>query len=82
MEEEEHDVPLEFEPSLPEMQFESIQEKVDGVPFNAERAIVLFKPVNSPLMRSSSKYSVSVDSDFIFGFKSMYYKPIFVCFTF
>lgn len=73
MEEEEHDVPLEFEQSLPEKLVESTREEVDGIPFNAERAIVLFKPVNSPWMKSESKYSFSVDSDIISGFKSMYF---------
>ncbi|XP_038880770.1 uncharacterized protein LOC120072359 [Benincasa hispida] len=36
---------------------------------NQERAIVLFKPVNSPFLQSSP-LSVSVDSDIISGFKS------------
>lgn len=72
MEEEEHDVPVEFEQLLPEKQVENTREEVDGIPLNAERAIVLFKPVNSPLMQSPSKFSVSVDSDIISGFKNQF----------
>lgn len=75
MEEEEHDVPVEFEQLLPEKQVENTREEVDGIPLNAETAIVLFKPVNSPLMQSPSKFSVSVDSDIISGFKSMRCRP-------
>ena len=38
---------------------------------NQERAIVLFKPVNTSFLQSSP-LSVSVDSDIISGFKSKY----------
>lgn len=38
---------------------------------NHERAIVLFKPVNTSFLQSSP-LSVSVDSDIISGFKSKY----------
>lgn len=38
---------------------------------NQEKAIVLFKPVNTnPLLHSPSNFSVSVDSNFFSGFKS------------
>ncbi|RVW27940.1 hypothetical protein CK203_094116 [Vitis vinifera] len=72
MEEEEMMFPVEFEQLLPEKQVENTREEVDGIPLNAERAIVLFKPVNSPLMQSPSKFSVSVDSDIISGFKNQF----------
>ncbi|KAF7849273.1 hypothetical protein BT93_L1022 [Corymbia citriodora subsp. variegata] len=46
-----------------------------SAPENEERAIVLFKPVHGRLQRgpSPSSFSVSVDPDFISGFKSQFY---------
>lgn len=42
-----------------------------ALPSNDERAIVLFKPMNTSFMQSApSNLSVSVDSDIISGFKS------------
>lgn len=41
---------------------------------NQERAIVLFKPVNTTFLQSSP-LSVSVDSDIISGFRSKYSLP-------
>lgn len=40
---------------------------------NQEKAIVLFKPVNTnPLLHSPSNFSVSVDSNFFSGFKNQF----------
>lgn len=46
---------------------------MEGRPFfdNQERALVLFKPVNTPFLQSSP-LSVSVDSDIMSGLKSKY----------
>lgn len=47
-------------------------EELSTPPVNEERAVVLFKPVNTHLLHSPSKFSVTVDSEIISGFKSKY----------
>lgn len=72
MEEEEPEIPLAFEqsggggggPSVP------VMEEFPRVATNEERALVLFKPMNTLLLHSPSNFSVSVDSDMISSFKS------------
>ncbi|XAR63762.1 hypothetical protein NMG60_11023826 [Bertholletia excelsa] len=44
-------------------------EELPMVPENEERAIVLFKPMSTPLFQSPSSFSVTVNSDVISGFK-------------
>lgn len=48
-------------------------------PVNEERAIVLFKPVRSPILQrqSPSTLSVSVDPDVISGFKSKWLNTLY-----
>ncbi|XP_059636925.1 uncharacterized protein LOC132279027 [Cornus florida] len=79
MEEDEPEIPLVFQHSMPQTQHLSdSMEKVGGPvieelpcePVNEERAIVLFKPMNSPLMQSPSNFSVSVSPDLITGFRN------------
>ncbi|KAL6977886.1 hypothetical protein U1Q18_026669 [Sarracenia purpurea var. burkii] len=82
MEEEEPEVPLIFEQQVTpeEHHLPSIEEQVGGsgpimqefpsVPKNEERAIVLFTPMNTPLLQSPSNFSVSVNSDIISGIKN------------
>lgn len=49
----------------------AIQELSGGLPVNEERAIVLFDPMNSMLpMQPRSPFSISVNSDFLSGYKS------------
>lgn len=45
-------------------------EELPSVPENEERAIVLFKPMNTHPVHSPSNFSVKVDPQFINGFKS------------
>ncbi|XP_057980554.1 uncharacterized protein LOC131166222 [Malania oleifera] len=47
-------------------------EELPSVPVNEERAIVLFKPMNTPLLHSPSNFSISVDSDIISDFKNFW----------
>lgn len=72
MEEEEPEIPLAFQQSGGGGGGASVPvlEELPHVPMNEERAIVLFKPMNTPLLHSPSNFSVSVDSDMISNFKS------------
>ncbi|XAR63713.1 hypothetical protein NMG60_11023749 [Bertholletia excelsa] len=79
--EEDRDGPWVFEqPMAPEENFASntvqlgesglVIEELPDVSKNDERAIVLFKPMNSPLPQSPSNFSISVDSNIISGIKN------------
>lgn len=76
IEEEECDIPIDFEHSVPnEPRFDGTStggikiEELPSEPSNEERAIVLFKPINtSPLLQSPSYFSV--DPHLISGFES------------
>ncbi|KDP45832.1 hypothetical protein JCGZ_17439 [Jatropha curcas] len=71
MEEEEAEMhpPAVFVGGVEEKQ----QPMVDSGVGNQERAIVVFKPVKTnPLLHSSSNFSVSVDSDLVYGIKSQF----------
>lgn len=78
MEEDEFDIPLGFGKLIPQENFANDLRKVRGPiieelpvePENEERAIVLFKPMNTSLLHSPSAFSLSVDSDLISGFKN------------
>lgn len=48
-----------------------IEELPNGVE-NEEKAIVLFNPNNTPLVKSPSNFSISVNPQFISGLKSKY----------
>ncbi|PIN18166.1 hypothetical protein CDL12_09163 [Handroanthus impetiginosus] len=76
-EEEESDIPMAFEPLAQEHGTDSNPsgglkiEELPNLPDNEERAIVLFKPINtSPLSHSPSNFSVSVNPDLISGLKN------------
>ncbi|KAJ0800522.1 hypothetical protein HanPI659440_Chr03g0103961 [Helianthus annuus] len=46
------------------------------LPVNEERAIVLYDPVNNaPLLQTRSPFTISVNSDFLSGFKSKFITP-------
>lgn len=45
-------------------------EELPSVPENEERALVLFRPMSTPLLLSPSNFSVSVNSDIIAGIKN------------
>ncbi|KAI4346513.1 hypothetical protein L6164_007403 [Bauhinia variegata] len=47
-------------------------EELPSSPVNQERAIVLFKPVNTSPLGSPSNFSVTVDSDIISGIKNQF----------
>lgn len=49
----------------------AIDELSGSLPVNAERAIVLYDPMNNN-MPSRSPFSISVNSDFLSGFKSKF----------
>lgn len=83
MEEEEPEVPFGFNPPpmgdkhIPSYMEQTgglgscpIIEELSNVPGNEERALVLFKPMSTPLLLSPSNFSVSVNSDIISGIKS------------
>ena len=82
MEEKEPKVPLVFEQlGVPDEQLPRIKgefrgssgpviEELPNESENEERAIVLFKDVNTPLLRSPSNLSVTVNSDLFSGIKS------------
>ncbi|KAI3447305.1 hypothetical protein Pfo_003970 [Paulownia fortunei] len=78
IEEEECEIPIAFEHSLlQEQSFGSNSsgglkiEELPSVPSNEEKAIVLFKPINTtPLLHSPSNFSVSVDPHLISVFKN------------
>lgn len=75
IEEEEPDISIGFEQPELERTFGNncrrgvVIEELPDIPENEERALVVFKPVSTPLVQSSN-FSVSVDPRFISGFKS------------
>ncbi|OVA19275.1 hypothetical protein BVC80_521g77 [Macleaya cordata] len=73
MEEEESGVPIDFDQVLPEEQpfSASVTENAPSLSLNEERALVLYNPMNTPLLKSpsSSNFSITVNSDLIPGFK-------------
>lgn len=88
MEEEEPEVPFGFNPPpmgdkhIPSYMEQTgslgscpIIEELSNVPGNEERALVLFKPMSTPLLLSPSNFSVSVNSDIISGIKSKHLFP-------
>ncbi|CAA2983786.1 Hypothetical predicted protein [Olea europaea subsp. europaea] len=73
--EEESEIPMSFEQSVPEQSFvgnaEGLTiEELPTVPENQERSIVLFNPTNMPLLQSPSNFSISVNPDLISGLKN------------
>lgn len=76
--EEEHEIPVMLEQSQRQEQRLGSNEsgvlkieELPNVPENEERPIVLFKPIiTTPLLHSSSNFSVSVDPHLISGLKS------------
>lgn len=68
MEEEDQAVPL----SIPEELAVSEMVDAESPPLNEERALVLYKPVNSPLILSPSPTNISfrVSPDLVDGLKS------------
>ncbi|KAJ8564513.1 hypothetical protein K7X08_000973 [Anisodus acutangulus] len=74
---EEPEVPIAFEQAATDPSFGSnagnrgiVIEELPSAPENEERAIVLFKPTNTPLVHSPSNFSLKVNPQFINGFKS------------
>ncbi|XP_049405865.1 uncharacterized protein LOC125869335 [Solanum stenotomum] len=74
---EEPEIPIAFEQAATYPSFGSnavnrglVIEELPSVPENEERAIVLFKPMNTQPMHSPSNFSVKVDPQFLNGFKS------------
>ncbi|MCD9642972.1 hypothetical protein HAX54_030070 [Datura stramonium] len=74
---EEPEIPIAFEQAAtyPSIGTNAVNrglviEELPSVPENEERAIVLFKPMNTPPVHSPSNFSVKVDPQFINGFKS------------
>lgn len=74
---EEPEIPIAFEQAAtyPSFGINAVNrglviEELPSVPENEERAIVLFKPMNTPPVHSPSNLSVKVDPQFINGFKS------------
>lgn len=54
----------------------AIDEVSGGLPVNEERAIVLYDSMNNiPLLQTRSPFSISVNSDFLTGFKSKLLTP-------
>ncbi|KAL4564455.1 hypothetical protein LXL04_028519 [Taraxacum kok-saghyz] len=50
-----------------------------GLPENEERAIVLYDPTNNiPSLQSRSPFSISVNSDFLSGYKSKFFTPYII----
>ncbi|KAL2533437.1 hypothetical protein Adt_06788 [Abeliophyllum distichum] len=75
MEEEESEIPMSFEQSVPEQRLVGNTggltiEELPSEPENPERSIVLFNPVNTPLLQCPSNFSISVNPDLISGFKN------------
>lgn len=77
---EEPEIPISFEQAATYPSFGSnavnrglVIEELPSVPENEERAIVLFKPMNTPHVHSPSNFSVKVDPQFINGFKSQFF---------
>eukprot|EP00262_Sarcandra_glabra_P000563 TRINITY_DN1066_c0_g1_i1.p1 TRINITY_DN1066_c0_g1~~TRINITY_DN1066_c0_g1_i1.p1 ORF type:complete len:251 (-),score=62.44 TRINITY_DN1066_c0_g1_i1:223-975(-) len=85
MEEEEPGIPLVFEQHVPEISLQnSAQQSIDvmteamtSLPLNEERALVLYKPVHTPLLQvqslPSSNLSFTVNSNLVPGFKSEFF---------
>lgn len=76
IEEDEHELPMVYDhqsatekPLASNMVVPEIEE-LPSIPLNDERAIVLFKPMTSPLVHSPSEFSFSVDPNLLSGFKS------------
>lgn len=73
---EDCEIPMRFEESVPEKQsyYSNLGVlTIEELPIeNEERAIVLFKPVDSPLQKLASQFSVAVDPHIISGIKSEY----------
>ncbi|XP_075512915.1 uncharacterized protein LOC142548462 [Primulina tabacum] len=71
---EDCEIPMRFEESVPEKQsyYSNLGVlKIEELPVeNEERAIVLFKPVDSPLQQFPSIFSVAVDPHIISGIKN------------
>ncbi|GLT80280.1 hypothetical protein SLA2020_517310 [Shorea laevis] len=61
--------PIIEEDEIPEA---PVIEELSASPVNEERAVVLFKPFNTHLLHSPSKFSVTIDSDIISGFKKQF----------
>lgn len=89
MEEEEPEVPFGFKqqptadkhiPGYIEPTGDSgscpMTEELPTIPENEERALVLFRPMSTPLLLSPSNFSVSVNSDIIAGIKSKHLFPV------
>lgn len=80
---EEPEIPIAFAQAATDPSFGNnggnrgvVIEELPSVPENEERAIVLFKPMNTHLVHSPSNFSVKVDLQFINGFKSKYPIPV------
>lgn len=74
---EEPEVPIAFEQPAIHPSFGNnavkrglVIEELPSVPENEERALVLFKPMNTSPMHSPSNFSVKVDPQFMNGFRS------------
>lgn len=85
--EEESEIPMSFEQSVPEQSFvgnaEGLTiEELPSVPENQERSIVLFNSTNMPLLQSPSNFSISVNPDLISGLKSKCFFPCLLSFMF
>ncbi|CAI9780270.1 unnamed protein product [Fraxinus pennsylvanica] len=74
IEEEESEIPMSFEHSVPEQRLVGNTEgltigELPSLPENQERSLVLFNPVNAPLVPSPSNFSIFVNPDLISGLK-------------
>lgn len=71
--EDDRDVPLAFEPSSSGQSFGGHGGRgveIEELPDNKETAIVLFKPMDTPLVRSPQNFSIKLDPQFVSGFKN------------
>lgn len=77
IEEEEMVNPVPSEATSMEQVMTSNPVAIDGsLPENEERAIVLYDPTNNiPSFQSRSPFSISVNSDFLSGYKSKFFTP-------
>lgn len=82
---EEPEVPIAFEQPAIHPSFGNnavkrglVIEELPSVPENEERALVLFKPMNTSPMHSPSNFSVKVDPQFMNGFRSKFPIPVFL----
>ncbi|XP_023740497.1 uncharacterized protein LOC111888567 [Lactuca sativa] len=89
IEEEEMGNPVVFEQSVPSQATSmeqvmtsspvAINELNGSLPENEERAIVLYDPMNNiPSFQSRSPFSISVNSDFLSGYKSKFFAPYII----